>query len=201
MISLDIKTAYYADKKAVLAGFSLKAETGEIVTLTGASGSGKSTVLKIIAGLHKGFDGVLKLDSEKNTAPNIAMIPQNKYLLPWKNVLQSITILQEARSERPDHEKAATLIKALGLGGFEKQFPLRLSGGQYQRVMLGQALFCEPDILLLDEPFSALDDKTKHEIITLFLRLREDRVFTTVFVTHNMEEARLMGGRIVRLGE
>lgn len=197
MIELNIKNAYYADKKPVLSAFSLIAEKGEIVTLTGASGSGKSTVLKIIAGLHKEYDGSLKLaDSE-----NIAMIPQNKYLLPWKNVLQSIMLLQEAKSAEPDCEKAGELIKALGLSGFEKRFPLRLSGGQYQRVMLGQALFCEPDILLMDEPFSALDDRTKHEIIGLFLKLRENRSFTAIFVTHNMEEARLMGGRIVRLGE
>lgn len=197
MIELDIKTAYYADKKPVLSGFSLAAEKGEIVTLTGASGSGKSTVLKIIAGLHKGYDGSLRLEDGKA----IAMIPQSKYLLPWKNVLQSVMLLQEAKSPRSDREKAYELIKALGLSGLEKRFPLMLSGGQYQRVMLGQAIFCEPDILLMDEPFSALDDKTKHEIIGLFLKLRESRGFTAIFVTHNMEEARLMGGRIVRLGE
>lgn len=197
MISLNIKAAYYKDKKPVLTDFSLTAETGGIVTLTGASGSGKSTVLKIIAGLHKNFDGGVKLAD----GARIAMIPQNKHLLPWKNVLQSVTLLREAQNRALDAAKAMALLEALGLNGFEKQFPLNLSGGQYQRVMLGQALYCEPDILLMDEPFSALDDKTKHEIIGLFLRLRENRCFTTVFVTHNMEEARLMGGRIVRLGE
>jgi len=193
MVDLKIKSAWYDKEKPVLTGFSLYAGDGEIVTVTGISGAGKSTLLGIIAGLHTDYEGYVR------TGGSVALIPQKKCLLPFHTVIDNITLLTSARGLRPDGQKARALLSELGLAGYEKAYPGQLSGGQYSRVALGQALFAQPDVLLMDEPFSALDPETKESVIALFRHMQAERTMTTIFVTHDMKEAEDIGGRIVRL--
>ena len=195
MIEFKAETIYYKTGRPILKDVSFKIKQGEIVSLTGASGIGKSTILKIIAGIHKGYDGTL--DIPKNS--RIAFISQSNCLLPWKTVYDNIILLKKVETGKFDKPSAEKLIEDLGLSGLDKQYPLTLSGGQYQRTALGQAFFYEPDIILMDEPFSALDAKTKREIQELFLKLQKQHNITTVFVTHNIEEAEYLGSRIINL--
>lgn len=197
MITLKIDKAYYDIDKPVISDFSMYVEKGEVVSVVGQSGAGKSTLLKIIAGLHTGFEGHLTSDG----GLRLAFIPQNQGLLPWKTVYENIVLLTKTTSKKINKPKAMELIHSLGLDGFEKQYPNRLSGGQYKRVALGQAFFYEPDIILMDEPFSGLDGRIKAEVQDLFLRLQKKKAITTVFVTHDMQETVYMGSRVIRLGE
>jgi NitT/TauT family transport system ATP-binding protein len=193
MVELKIKNAWYEREKPVLTGFSLNVKTGEIVTITGPSGIGKSTLLGIIAGLHANYEGDVKLGG------SVALIPQKKCLPPFHTVISNIMLLAQARGLKDDVQKARELLEELGLAGYDSKYPGQLSGGQYSRVALGQALFAEPDLLLMDEPFSALDSDTKEGVLALFRRMQEERHMTTIFVTHDMKEAEDIGGRIVRM--
>lgn len=195
MIELNAQTIYYNTGQPILKNISFVVEKGEIAALTGASGIGKSTILKMIAGIHRGYEGSVELP--KNS--RIAFISQKNCLLPWKTVFENIILLKKVEDGRVDKKKASELMKSLGLSGYEKQYPLYLSGGQYQRAALGQAFFYEPDIILMDEPFSALDVSTKQEIQEVFLKLQRQHSITTLFVTHNTEEAEYMGSRIINL--
>lgn len=197
MIELDIKTIYYEPEHPILNNISFVVGEGEIVALTGASGIGKSTILKMIAGLHTGYKGVIS--TPKNM--RIAFISQNKCLLPWKTVYQNIILLRKVETGQADQKSAEELIEKLGLSGYEKKYPLFLSGGQYQRAALGQAFYYQPDIILMDEPFSALDEKTKREVQDVFMNLQKQHNITTLFVTHNKDEAQYLGSRIVNLEE
>ncbi|MFU0826423.1 MAG: ATP-binding cassette domain-containing protein [Lachnoclostridium sp.] len=195
MIEFQAKTIYYQPDMPILKDISFTVKKGEIVALTGASGIGKSTILKIIAGIHKGFTGQVSIPK----GSRIAFLSQNNSLLPWKTVYENIILLRKIKDKKVDKESAKALIANLGLSGFENKYPLFLSGGQYQRTALGQVFFYEPEIILMDEPFSALDIKTKHEILDLFLKLQKQHNITTLFVTHNEEEAKYMGARIINL--
>ncbi|MDF2803714.1 MAG: Taurine-transporting ATPase [Anaerocolumna sp.] len=195
MIELNLNTVYYEPGTPILENINFYIHQGEIVALTGASGIGKSTILKIVAGFHTRYTG--SIDIKKNS--KAALISQNKCLLPWKNVYQNIVLLNKVKGVEVNHNKAMDLIESLGLLGLENKYPLFLSGGQYQRTALGQAFFYEPDILLMDEPFSALDRQTKKEVMDLFLRLQDKFKITTLLVTHSTEEAKYLGSRIVNL--
>ncbi len=195
MIELDIQTIYYEPGQPILEDISFIINKGEIAALTGASGIGKSTILKIIAGIHTRYKG--RITIPKNS--RIAFISQNNCLLPWKTVYDNIVLLRKIEKGRVDKKRARELIESLGLSGYEKQYPLFLSGGQYQRAALGQVFFYEPDIILMDEPFSALDVKTKREVQDIFMELQKQHTITTLFVTHNVEEAEYMGSRILNL--
>jgi ABC-type nitrate/sulfonate/bicarbonate transport system ATPase subunit len=195
MIELNLQTIYYNKENPILKNVSFNINQGEIVALTGPSGIGKSTILRIIAGLHSGYDGSFVVPSNMR----VAFISQNKCLLPWKTVYQNLVLLRKIETGIVDHESAKDLLHALLLNGYEKKYPFVLSGGQYQRVALGQAFYYKPDILLMDEPFSALDNKTKKEIQDVFMNLKKQYPITTLFVTHNAEEATYMGSRIINL--
>lgn len=195
MIELNARTIFYKPGQPILRNISFVIRKGEIAALTGASGIGKSTILKIIAGIHKGYEGTIEVPESSR----IAFISQKNCLLPWKTVYENVVLLRKVKDEKVDKESAKRLIDSLGLSGFEKQYPLFLSGGQYQRTALGQAFFFEPEIILMDEPFSALDVKTKKEIQDIFLKLQKQHNITTLFVTHNTEEAEYMGSRIINL--
>lgn len=195
MIELNAQTIYYKPGQSILKDISFMVDQGEIAALTGASGIGKSTILKMIAGIHNGYQGRVSTPKQSR----IAFISQNNCLLPWKTVYDNIILLRKVKDGQVDKSSANALIKNLGLCGLEKQYPLFLSGGQYQRAALGQAFYYEPDIILMDEPFSALDVKTKKEIQDLFLNLQKQHNITTLFVTHNEEEAKYLGARIINL--
>ncbi len=194
-MDIHIEKAWYSSDKPILKDFRLELKRGERLAIIGPSGCGKSTLLKILAGLHPGYQGTVALPPHTRTA----FMPQKHCLLPWKTVYQNLVALDRLENKQIDASKAVALLADLGLKGLEKAYPDRLSGGQYQRVALGQAVFNEPELLLMDEPFSNLDVQTKREVQDVFLRIWNKVGMTTIFVTHNLEEAAYMQSRIVEL--
>ena len=188
----------------VLDGLSLTLRGKEIVSLLGRSGSGKSTLLRIIAGLMPPSAGAVKIDGETVTGParQVAMVFQSFALFPWLTVLENVEIGLEAQGLAPDERKKRALaaIDLIGLDGFESAYPKELSGGMRQRVGLARALVVHPKVLLMDEPFSALDVLTAETLRTDLLDLwAEGRmpISSILLVTHNIEEAVLMSDRIL----
>lgn len=188
----------------VLDGIELRVAEGEIVGLLGRSGSGKSTLLRLIAGLSKPNAGVITYLGQRvsGPAPGIAMVFQSFALFPWLTVLDNVQIGLEALA-LPDREiraRSLAAIDLIGLDGFESAYPRELSGGMRQRVGFARALVVHPNILLMDEPFSALDVLTAETLRTDFLDLWcEGRlpIKGVILVTHNIEEAALMCDRIL----
>ena len=188
----------------VLDRVSLALRPNEIVSLLGRSGSGKSTLLRIIAGLMPSTGGAVTIDGETVTGParQVAMVFQSFALFPWLTVLENVEIGLEAQGIAPDERKKRALaaIDLIGLDGFESAYPKELSGGMRQRVGLARALVVHPDVLLMDEPFSALDVLTAETLRTDLLDLwSEGRmpISSILMVTHNIEEAVLMSDRIL----
>jgi NitT/TauT family transport system ATP-binding protein len=180
---------------------------GEIVALLGKSGSGKSTLLRIIAGLVKPTEGQVLYRGKPVIDPvqGMAMVFQNFALMPWLTVLQNVELGLEALGV-PRNERRARALKAIdiiGLDGFESAFPKELSGGMRQRVGFARALVVNPDILLMDEPFSALDvltaDNLKSDLLDLW-QTKQTNTNGILFVTHNIEEAALLADRIIIFG-
>lgn len=187
----------------VLDSCNLNVNSGEILALLGRTGSGKSTLLKIIAGLLNPTKGVLKTDANKEL--KIAMVFQNFALFPWLTVLQNVELGLEAigipAEER--RERSLQTIDIVGMDGFESAYPRELSGGMCQRVGIARALVVEPDILLMDEPFSALDVLTAENLRNDILDLWYDNktnIKSIIMVTHNIEEAAIMADRILIFG-
>jgi NitT/TauT family transport system ATP-binding protein len=186
-----------------LDGMDLAIPTGEFVCLLGPSGCGKTTLLKIIAGLLLPDQGKVCIDGQpvRGPGPDRAMVFQQFALLPWADVLANVAFGLEMRGvPRPAREQAAwELIHAVGLDGFEHHYPRQLSGGMQQRVGLARALAVDPHILLMDEPFGALDAQTRRLLQEDLLALLERTPKTVVFVTHSMDEAVRLGDRVVLL--
>jgi NitT/TauT family transport system ATP-binding protein len=191
----------------VLEGINFALREGEIVALLGKSGSGKSTLLRCIAGLIAPTEGVVRYRGAplNGANPGVAMVFQSFALLPWLDVLANVELGLEARAVPPDERKRRALraIDRIGLDGFESAYPKELSGGMRQRVGFARALVVEPDALLMDEPFSALDVLTAENLRTELLNLWSGANFPTkaiLMVTHNIEEAVQMADRILVLG-
>lgn len=190
----------------VLDNVDLKLSDGEIVGLLGRSGSGKSTLLRLIAGLASPVAGSVRyLGSEiKGCAPGIAMVFQSFALFPWLTVLQNVELGLEALglAKEETRQRALSAIDLIGLDGFESAYPRELSGGMRQRVGFARALVVNPNILLMDEPFSALDVLTAETLRTDFIDLwvaRKLPIKGVLLVTHNIEEAVLMCDRVLLL--
>ncbi|ADG06537.1 ABC transporter ATP-binding protein [Kyrpidia tusciae] len=190
----------------ILKDVSLKVEEGDFVALLGPSGSGKSTLLRIIAGLIPPTEGQVLYHGRPvdGVAPGVAMIFQNFALFPWLTVLENVELGLE-RTDIPPAEKrkrALQVIDMVGLDGFETAFPKELSGGMRQRVGFGRALVAEPDVLLMDEPFSALDvltaENLRRDLLELWLE-KKIRTKAIVLVTHSIEEAVYLASRAVVL--
>jgi NitT/TauT family transport system ATP-binding protein len=188
----------------VLDGIELDVAGGEVVALIGPNGSGKSTLLRVIAGLLAPERGTVTLDGQPVTGPDprIGLVFQEPRLLPWRSAADNITYpLELARWPRPRcEERLAELIDLVGLDpSVIGNRPSELSGGQQQRVALARALALEPGVLLLDEPFSALDALTRERFDLELLRLWERNAPTIVLVTHSIAEAILVADRVVVL--
>ncbi len=209
----DVAFDYVANGRVTRAveGVSLEVPRGATVAFVGASGCGKSTLLKLVSGLLRTTSGTVLVDGQRVTGPlkHVGMAFQNPVLLPWRSVLDNVLlpleILRENRDPRtPERalwtEKARALLATVGLGGAEHRQPRELSGGMRQRVSLCRALIHEPALLLLDEPFAALDAFTREEMWELHQRLRLHREFTGVLVTHDLREAVFLAQRIYVMG-
>jgi NitT/TauT family transport system ATP-binding protein len=190
----------------VLSDVSMQMKTGEIVALLGRSGSGKSTLLRLIAGLTRPTQGTVKIGGEAVNGPakEVAMVFQSFALFPWLDVLDNVEIGPRSNGVPLDEtrKRALKAIDTIGLDGFESAYPKELSGGMRQRVGFARALVMQPKILLMDEPFSALDVLTAETLRTDLLDLwQEGRIpiKAILMVTHNIEEAVLMADRILVL--
>ncbi len=206
--SLVTKTFTTPDGRAlpVLDNVSFRLREGEIVALLGRSGSGKSTLLRCIAGLIAPSAGTVTYRGTplNGANPGVAMVFQSFALMPWLTVQQNVELAMQARDvpEAARREKALRVIDLIGLDGFESAYPKELSGGMRQRVGFARALAVEPDALLMDEPFSALDVLTAANLRGELTRLWVNREFPTkavLIVTHNIEEAVILADRILVL--
>ncbi len=191
----------------VLDDINFKLKKGEIVALLGKSGSGKSTLLRIIAGLISPTSGHVSYRGQPVTQPvrGIAMVFQSFALMPWLTVLENVELGLEAQGVGREERRARAIeaIDIIGLDGFESAFPKELSGGMRQRVGFARALVINPDVLLMDEPFSALDVLTAENLKSDLLELWQEKKTNTngiLLVTHNIEEAAMMADRIIILG-
>ncbi|MBE3574663.1 MAG: ABC transporter ATP-binding protein [Firmicutes bacterium] len=176
---------------------------GQTCVLIGPSGCGKTTLLYLLAGLLEPTRGEIRIHGARVTRPRreTAIILQDYGLLPWKTVWKNASLGLALRRypRQRQREILAPLLAALGLAGLEKRYPAQLSGGQKQRVAIARALALEPDTLLMDEPFSALDALTREGLQQTLVDIRGQRSLTTVLVTHNIEEAVFLGQQIVVL--
>ncbi|MBO0755235.1 MAG: ABC transporter ATP-binding protein [Bradyrhizobiaceae bacterium] len=175
----------------------------EIVTIVGPSGCGKTTLLRCIDGLLQVDDGEVSVAGQRVLEPiaGMAMVFQHFGLFPWKTVYDNVAYgLRMARASKADVAlKVPYFINLVGLAGFEKAYPYQMSGGMQQRCGLARALAIEPGVLLMDEPFAAVDAQTREILQFELLRIWEHRPMSMVFVTHSIEEAVLMGDRVVVL--
>lgn len=187
-----------------LRDFDLAVEPGTFLVLLGRSGCGKSTLLNLLAGLTPATSGRIRYRGEELTGPRtqIGYLTQHDTLMPWRDVRRNVEMPLELRGE-PRPARAATaqaLIERVGLAGYERHYPRELSGGMRRRASLARMLAGEPETLLLDEPFSALDAQLRAELQADLLRLWAGSGRTVVFVTHDIDEALILADRVVVLG-
>src|SRR5499426_911734 len=184
-----------------LNNFTIEVAKGEFVSIVGPSGCGKSTFLNIVLGLIKPDTGEIRLNGRPITGPSQerAMVFQEFGLLPWRTVAANVELGLELKgvpaAERA--ERAMELIKLVGLAGFERHYPHELSGGMKQRVGLARALATEPEVLLMDEPFAALDAQTRDLMQAELMQIWERTKKTVLFVTHSIEEAAYLSDRVI----
>lgn len=181
-----------------LHNIGLKVKKGEFITIIGPSGCGKSTLLKIVAGLDTGYSGTVLLNGKEIEGPSIekGFIFQEPRLFPWMTVEGNIAA--NLSHKNPEvRRKVDELIELVRLKGFEKSYPRELSGGMAQRVSIARALLRNPDVLLLDEPFGALDAFTRSHLQEVLLDIWQTNKTTMLFVTHDLDEAVFLGERVV----
>jgi NitT/TauT family transport system ATP-binding protein len=211
MLSIDKISVSYKGKEnnvSVLKDFSLQLEEGEILAVLGPSGCGKSTLVQVLSGMLTVDRGAIQfinntsIKSLNTKEQSIAVIPQNCGLLPWKTVHNNCLLPLKLRGHSIDTQKEEELKElsmALNINTLQKRYPKQLSGGQVQRVALARAFLQEPDLLLMDEPFSSLDAMTKRDAWELFLKVWRRKSPTTILVTHSIEEALYLGKQILVL--
>lgn len=186
---------------SVLEDINLEIKRGEFVSIVGSSGCGKSTLLRLIAGLDQDFQGQLLLNGQAIHGPSLkrGIVFQEHRLLPWLNIRENIRLALNSSglSKAEQNKLIDEHIHLVGLAGFENAYPHQLSGGMSQRVAIARGLVNRPDILLLDEPFSALDAITRHHLQQELQRIWQLEGITMILVTHDIEEAIFLGDRVV----
>jgi len=197
-----VNKTFYSDaggELLVLQDVNLTVRQGEFVTLAGITGCGKTTLLNLVAGLDTPDDGCLNLNSDLHFGENMAYVFQHYTLFPWRTVLDNVTFGLQMRGvpRRKRERQAGELISKVALAGFENSYPHELSGGMRQRTAIAQALALQPKLLLMDEPFGALDDSTRRELQQILTELWQEDRMTILFVTHNIDEALILGERVL----
>jgi NitT/TauT family transport system ATP-binding protein len=191
----------YSTGVVALKGLDLSIREGEFVSLLGPSGCGKSTLFNIIGGLLGDYEGRVTVEGATiaGTHPAIGMVFQEESTFPWRPVLENVAFPLEiagmAKGERGD--RAAHFVKLVGLSGFERRYPSELSGGMRQRVAIARTLASEPKILLMDEPFAALDEQTRVLLGDKVLQIQQELKQTTLLITHNLTEAVQLSDRVL----
>ncbi|PLT29776.1 ABC transporter ATP-binding protein [Peribacillus deserti] len=198
----NVAKTFIDSKREVTAlqNINFSIENQEFIVLVGPSGCGKSTLLNIVGGLLSPSDGSIYFEGT-NDKPNLAIVFQEIALFPWRTVFENVVygLEEKGASKQEIQEKGQHYINMVGLNGFEKAYPKQLSGGMKQRAGIARALCIEPDLLLMDEPFSALDAQTRtlmqEELLTIWNRTK----LSTLYVTHNIQEAVYLADRVIVL--
>ncbi|HFT2184415.1 TPA: ABC transporter ATP-binding protein [Bacillus cereus] len=200
-VSIDGVSKYFLKQTGtvqVLENINFQLEKGDFVTVIGPSGCGKSTLLKIIAGLDSDFEGEIIIDGERITKPSKkqGFIFQEHRLFPWLTVEENIAADLPLK-DKYVKDKVREWLEIVRLDGFEKSYPKEISGGMSQRVAIARALLRDPNVLLLDEPFGALDAFTRSHLQEVLLNIWEQKKTTMIFVTHDIDEAIYLSNRII----
>ncbi len=202
-IELHGVTKRYRNASVALEGISLTVERGEFVTFLGPSGCGKSTLLRLVSGLSPVSEGIVKVNgmTPENARELMGFIFQDPTLLPWRTVEKNVGLgLELEYAARPlRHERVTRMLDLVGLRHVAHSYPRQLSGGMKMRASIARALVGRPRILLMDEPFAALDEMTRDHLNEELLRMREEQKWTVLFVTHSVSEAVFLSSRIVIL--
>jgi NitT/TauT family transport system ATP-binding protein len=199
-LAITSLSKYFGDLEA-LREINATVEQGEFITIVGPSGCGKTTFLRMVAGLEPATSGDILLDGQplRGPASNRGFVFQNDSLLPWRTVLNNALVGLEisGRVGATERQRTLELLNLVGLSGFENYYPRQLSGGMRQRVNLARALAIDPEVLLMDEPFAALDAQTREIMQTELLRIWEQGRKTVLFVTHQIDEAVFLADRVL----
>ncbi|MGI8311921.1 ABC transporter ATP-binding protein [Saccharopolyspora hattusasensis] len=198
-----VRQEYETRRSTVVAldGATLDIKPGEFVSLLGPSGCGKTTLLRLIAGLEAPSRGVVSIDGDEVTSPHpeLGVVFQSDLLMPWRTVLDNVLLQADVRRERSvqTRRRALELLAQVGLEGFEDKYPKELSGGMRQRVGICRALLHRPRLMLMDEPFAALDAMTRDQISVDLAEIAYRTEMTVVFVTHSISEAVFLSDRVL----
>lgn len=203
--AVDVKLEYYQPRTGgrllALDGVNVTVNEGEFVSIVGPSGCGKTTFLNIVDGLLNATGGKIYLNNKQIDKPDVdrAVVFQDASLLPWRTVLKNVLYGLECqgRDDEAGVKRAREFIRLVGLAGFENHFPHELSGGMQQRVNLARALTVDPEILLMDEPFAALDAQTREMMQDELLRIWGETRKTVLFITHQINEAVFLSDRVI----
>ena len=194
---LNFSNVHMKFDKDVLSDINLKIDSGEFVSILGPSGCGKSTLLRLASNLAKPTKGVVDYISPKDLS--IGFVFQNPTLMPWRTVMENITLPLELNKKKISKEEALMWLARVGLKDKEKSYPNELSGGQMMRVSIARSLINGCNLLLLDEPFAALDEITRRKLEDDLLEIWEKEKFTVLFVTHSVSEAIYLSQRVLVL--
>ena len=194
-------TKVFGETVTALEGANFDIQAGEFISLVGPSGCGKSTLLRLVAGLIEKTSGDVKVNDDLVTKPrtDIGMMFQKAVLLDWRTAIENVLLPSEMkhRISQEDKDKAMASLELVGLKGFEFHFPKQLSGGMQQRVALARLIQTGADIMLMDEPFGALDEFTRERLNVELMRIVGELKATTLFVTHNIQEAIYLADRVM----
>lgn len=200
----DVDKTFYGNDnqpRQVLKTVNLDIKFGDFIAIVGPSGCGKSTLLKILAGLIPLTSGEIAFPSlqKEGRTPNVGMVFQAPVLLPWRTILENLMVPAEIlhHNKAEARKNALEMLEMVGLKGFENSYPRQLSGGMQSRVAISRGLLTQPDLLLMDEPFGALDALTREELTTELMRILAEKPKTVMFVTHSVQEAILLADRVL----
>ena len=197
----DLTVKYQTKNEEILAldRLNINIDRGDIYTFIGPSGCGKSTFLYVLSGILQDYSGSVLIDGQiiNPKSQRIGLILQNYGLLPWKTVYQNAMLGVKIKNQPPVEEYSNCIFRKLGIDNLLNRYPKELSGGQQQREALARAFILKPDLLLMDEPFSALDAISREEMQELFLNIWKENNVTTIFITHSVDEALYLGRKII----
>ncbi len=200
-VSLQGVVKSFDDATRVLDGIDLRVAPGDFVSLIGPSGCGKSTLLRLVAGILEPTDGAITFADGADRSESLSFVFQEPTLLPWLTVAKNVELPLNIQGVAPEQRReiCMKLLSTVGLGDVADSYPRQLSGGMKMRVSIARALSVDPELLLLDEPFGALDEMTRDALNEELLRIRAEKAWTALFVTHSVSEAVFLSSRVVVL--